>query len=189
MFSQAYNHFNAYTYYWFLLFIIFCLFFGIYLVFKIELNNDYKIYNHFYVKCCNILYFIFFILVILLLRAFTWGVSRDVKDIARTISNYWFLNQFLFIIVVCFIILYLFLIHKIRNYFIKQLIKKFLYLSRKEGVFNWNSNFTFIQRFLYEIHWSYYKFYERIDPLSRFIFKIYDNEKTSNIMKKIMNKD
>lgn len=188
MFSQAYNHFNAYTYYWFLLFIIFCLFFGIYLVFKLELNNDYKIYNHFYVKCCNILYFIFFILVILLLRAFTWGVSRDVKDIARTISHYWYLNQFLFIIVVCLIILYLILIHKIRNYFIKQLIKQFLYLTRKEGVHHWGSrykNFTFIQRFLYELWWSYFIFYERLDPISRFIIKNYENEKTSNIMKKV----
>lgn len=188
MFSQAYNHFNAYTYYWFLLFIIFCLFFGIYLVFKIELNNDYKIYNHFYVKCCNILYFIFFILVILLLRAITWGVPRDVKDIARTISHYWYLNQFLFIIVVCLIILYLILIHKIRNYFIKQLIKQFLYLTRKEGVHHWGSrykNFTFIQRFLYELWWSYFIFYERLDPISRFIIKNYENEKTSNIMKKV----
>lgn len=187
MFNQAYNHFNAHTYYWFLLFIILCLFFVIYLAFKIELNNDYKIYNHFYVKCCNILYFIFFILVILLLRAFTWGVPRDVKDIARTISHYWYLNQFLFIIVVCLIILYLILIHKIRNYFIKQLIKQFLYLTRKEGVYHWGSrykNFTFIQRFLFKLYWSYFRFYV-FDPISRFTFKIYENEKTSNIMKKI----
>lgn len=136
LFTSISHHLQTQTGFWVNLCTLISLIIAIYNVYLYQLNNDYYILYKIYTKACIIVYISIFIIVILTLRIYTWGILRDTRVIANKLISYWNTSYIVSLIFLCIIILFMLLLHRLKQYLTKQVMKQYLYtLYSPDGLY------------------------------------------------------
>lgn len=178
LFTNIFHYLYTYAGLWIKISILCILLVTIYVIYNYQPNNDYYIQHKFYTKVCVVVYISFFIIFILVLRYYTWGVSRDIHVIINKLILYWNTNHLVSLIFFCSLVLLILILYRLKAYLTKQLIKQYLYTCYKPYGIYLDSN---IKRWWHR-PWRLYEFYSPryliIDPitlrLNQFYLKLQD---------------